>query len=505
MYTLRPAATEGARATTAAPRVLAPFAWCLLPFLLLATANSAGYRYGASDLAFYGPAVMRQLDPALFPHDAALIEAQARLTRMDETVAAIARATTKHLPTLFLVLYLCTLALLALAGSAIGNAIYRSAWATTALLAALTLRHAIPKSGTNTLEAYFHPRQVAFAFGALAVAAFLRGSPPLAALALTAAALFHPTTTLWFGIWLIVAALVAEPRWRRPLALLVAVTACAAVWALTWGPLVGRLVRMDAEWLDALAGKDYIFPARWSAATWLLNLAYAPIIVMLYRRRARAGLAGPRERGLVSGCLALVVVFLAALVLGAARVALAIQLQPARVFWLLDLLAIVYAIGAIAGAGGTRAKVAAITLLTISAARGLYIMNVEFPNRPLFEAAVPGDWGRVAAWAQTSTPRDAAWLADPAHASQYGTSVRMAAGRDVFVEATKDAAIGMYDRAIAIRTRDRLHAIGDFAALSPARARALSTEYDLEYLVTEHPMELPLAFQSGPLLVYRLR
>ena len=39
-------------------------------FVLLATLNSAGYRYGASDQAFYIPAVLRHLDPALFPRDA---------------------------------------------------------------------------------------------------------------------------------------------------------------------------------------------------------------------------------------------------------------------------------------------------------------------------------------------------------------------------------------------------------------------------------------------------
>ena len=52
----------------------------LVPFILLATANSAGYRYGASDLAFYGPAVMRQLDPDLFPRDRPVLDAQANLT-----------------------------------------------------------------------------------------------------------------------------------------------------------------------------------------------------------------------------------------------------------------------------------------------------------------------------------------------------------------------------------------------------------------------------------------
>jgi hypothetical protein len=129
---------------------------------------------------------------------------------------------------------------------------------------------------------------------------------------------------------------------------------------------------------------------------------------------------------------------------------------------------------------------------------------VEFPNRPLFEVSVPGDWGRVAAWAQ-NTPKDSGWLADPMHAARYGTSLRMAAGRDVFVEGTKDAAIGMYDRAIAFRTRERLGELGDFAALSADAVRALGARYDMTYFVTEQPLPLPVAFEAGMIRVYRIR
>ena len=39
-----------------------------LPFVVLATLNSAGYRYGASDQALYIPAV-RGIWMALFPQD----------------------------------------------------------------------------------------------------------------------------------------------------------------------------------------------------------------------------------------------------------------------------------------------------------------------------------------------------------------------------------------------------------------------------------------------------
>ncbi len=132
-------------------------------------------------------------------------------------------------------------------------------------------------------------------------------------------------------------------------------------------------------------------------------------------------------------------------------------------------------------------------------------MRVEFPDRRVVQVDVgETDWGRAMAWARTS-PRGSGWLAAPDHAARYGTSVRVAAERDVFVEGIKDVAVGMYDRAVAMRTRDRVAAIGDFTALTVARARELAQEYDLDYLVTEDALELPLEFESGTVRIYRLR
>jgi hypothetical protein len=280
-----------------------------------------------------------------------------------------------------------------------------------------------------------------------------------------------------------------------------------AAWTFSAGPLAGRLVIMDNEWLDAIADKDYLFPMRWPASAWMVNVGYVPLIWFIYRRRARAGVLLDREPALVIGCLSLVVVFLTAAVLNTLRVALAIQLQPARIFWMLDFLAVVYAVWALAdGAPGStlRPRLVAAALLLLSTIRGVYVMRVEFPDRPLFETAVPGDWGRVAGWAQ-ARPVDTAWLADPNHAAKYGTSLRMAAGRDVFIEATKDMAIGMYDRAIALRTRDRLRVVGPFAGLSAEGARRLAADHDLDYLATEEEVPLPELFRSGALRVYQLR
>jgi hypothetical protein len=188
-------------------------------------------------------------------------------------------------------------------------------------------------------------------------------------------------------------------------------------------------------------------------------------------------------------------------------VALAIQLQPARIFWMLDFTATVYAIWALAENGAaavrTRPLIVAAAIAIAAMARGAYVMRIEFPSRPLFDTAVPGDWGRVAAWARNS-PKEAGWLADPMHAARYGTSLRMAAARDVFVEGTKDAAIGMYDRTIALRTRDRLRELGDFSSISADAVRSLGDRYGLTYVVSEHPFPFPLAFEAGALRVYRI-
>jgi len=483
-----------------------PAAVVSLSFVVLATFNSAGYRYGASDQAFYVPAVVERLIPAAFPRDSDLIRTQARLTLMDETVATVVRATRLSTPAAFALLYLVSLAILMTAAWSIGESLYRTRWATLALLAALTMKHAVAKSGTNTLEGYFHPRQLAFALGALAIAVFLRGRVVPAIVLVAGSAMLHPTTAMWLAIWLGVAVMVVTPRGRVPLVLLGAVL---LGWALVAGPMTGRLAPMDAEWLATLAEKDYLFPLEWPAWVWIVTAGYVALVVWPFLRRRAAGLTSDREQGIVIGVLSLVAIFLLILPFNAARIQLAVQLQPARAFWMLDFLATIYVVWLLAESGPViverRARLAAMAVLALAVARGVYVMFVEFPDRPVVAFDIPNsDWGRTMRWAR-ATDTSSGWLADPMHAVLYGTSVRVAGERDVFVEGVKDVAIGMYDRHVAMRTRDRLATLGDFRALTAARARDLGREFSLDYLVTEQALDLPVAFTSGAIRVYRLR
>jgi hypothetical protein len=487
------------------------FAACVIPFVVLATLNSGGYRYGASDQAFYLPATLLQLDPSLFPRDAPLLAAQTRLTLFDEITASVVQLTRASLPSTFITAYVAALLLLAASLWRIGLRLYRQTWTCVALLAAFTLRHAIARSGTNTLEGYFHPRVLAFALGAAAVAFFLRRRIAAPLVLVLCAFALHPTTGLWFLVWLSVSAAIVHPHLRRYLAVAAAASLIAALWALAAGPLTGRLSIMDPEWRQMLASKDYLFPLEWPAYAWIINLGYLPVIAWIYLRRARAGLVDEVERGLVLGSSSLAVIFAVALALHAIGVTLAIQLQPARLFWMFDTLAVVYAVWFVAEghplrasrAGVQRARLAALLIACFSIARGVYVL-VETGRPPLQVTLPDDDWGRVMGFART-TAKDTGWLAHPLHAVLYGTSVRVAGERDVFVEAVKDAALGMYDRDIAVRTAARLAAIADFNALSAPEAQRLGKQFDLDFIITEQALELPLAFESGAIRVYRLQ
>jgi len=524
----------------------------VVAFAVLATANGAGYRYGVSDQAFYIPAVIRASTPGAFPHDAVLIDAQARLMALDELLAWLTRVTGASLESLFLVAYLASLALIwagvLLIGSHVysrspdaesaGASRYTSLLATAALAAAMTLRHRIPRTSANSFEPYFHPRMFAFGLGLIAIAALLRRRTWWAIALVGVAALVHVTTAMWFAVLIGVAIAVLDTRMRRLIVLAAISMIVVGGWALTGGPLRSALVRMDDVWLRAVSSKDSLFPNEWPLWAWVGNLAVFAILVAAHRYRQSRGVATREDGALMWGATALVALFLVTLPAVAAHVAIAVQFQISRVFWLVDVLATVYVIGALStpsalpldptanperhtapslgswtgvrtlGVGSSNARwsaVLAALLTVVSASRGAYILFIEHPERHLFELRVPDDpWEDAMRWV-SHQPLDAAILADPGHAWKYGTSVRVAAARDVFLEDVKDSAIAMYSRDVALRVVERARALGDFSSLTPESARALATQYDLSYLVTEQPLALPVAYHNTRFGIYRLR
>ena len=476
---------------------------CLL-FVLLATANAAGYRYGVSDQAFYIPAVVRALEPTAFPRDAALIDSQARLLVADEVIAGIIRTTGIPIDWLFLAGYLLSLLLIWMAIMLIGRQLYASAWLTVALAAAFTLRHRIPRTSANSFEGYFHPRMLAFGFGALAVAALLRRRYWPAVALVGAAAVVHVTTALWFAVLIGVALVYLDRRFRRVAIAVVPVSALLiVVWAAVSGRLLDALAIMDSTWLAAVASKDSLFAQDWPLWAWTMNLSFIGIAWAAHAARRRRGIDSPEERALVWGATALVALFLLTLPLVVDKAALPVQLQISRVFWLVDFVALICVIG-LARRERT-ARTLAAALLAVACLRGAYIMTIERPERSLFAVHLPaGEWEEAAAWLK-SRPSDTHVLADPGHAWKYGTSLRVTAERDVLLEESKDSAIAIYSRDVAGRFVERSAALANFELLTAERALDLARRYDLDYLVTETDLPLPVAHRTTRFRIYGLR
>lgn len=476
---------------------------------MIATANGAGYRYGVSDQAFYIPVVVRALDPAAFPRDATLIDAQGQLMLSDEALAAVVRTTGWGLDWAFLGAYV--LSALAVWGglSLIGARVYQSAWATTALVAAFTLRHRITRTSANSLEPYFHPRMFAFGLGLLAIAALLRRRLWLAVGLVAGAAAVHVTTGLWFAVLIGVAILVIDRRWRTTVLPLLGVGVAVTGWALAGGILQGRLQTMDAVWLQAVATKDSLFASQWPASAWLANLGLLAALWGAHVYRRRRGQSTPEDAALVWGATALVALFLVTLPAVSAGVAFFVQLQIPRVFWLVDAVATIYVIGALTGGqDGSRRTAAvalAVVLTLVAVGRGLFVMLVERPERALVSVHLPSDdWQDAMAWVARQD-RAAHVLADPGHSWKFGTSVRVSGERDVFLEEVKDSALAIYSRDVAVREVERTEAVGDFSTLTAERAAALALRYDLDYLVTSAEMPtLPQMYRNPRFHVYAL-
>ncbi|HET9269695.1 MAG TPA: hypothetical protein VFO31_16075 [Vicinamibacterales bacterium] len=475
--------------------------------MVLATANGGMYRYGVSDQAFYIPVVTRALDPGAFPRDAALIDAQGHLMLADEALALLARGTGASLETLFFGGYLLSLVLIFFGLTAIGRRLFDNPWTVYALVAAFTLRHHITRTSANTFEPYFHPRMLAFGVGLLAVAAYVHRRAWLAVALIAVAAAVHATTGLWFAVLVGVALVVSEPWWRRAAIPAAVFGAAVAAWAVIAGPLSGRLVVMDDIWLQAVAAKDSLFANEWPISAWATNLGTLALLWVAYRFRSARGRTMAEERGLVWGATALVAVFLITLPAVAAHVAFPVQLQISRVFWLVDLVATVCVVGAMAEAAWlTRLGRPALAagLIALTAGRGGYILFVEHPERPLFQLRLADTPWHQAMRFVASLPKDAHVLADSGHAWRFGTSVRVSGGRDVFLEETKDAAIAIYSRDVAVRVVERIRALGDLTSRAPEDIVRLGEQYGLTHVVTPGRLPLQPLFENAEFRVYAL-
>ena len=255
---------------------------------------------------------------------------------------------------------------------------------------------------------------------------------------------------------------------------------------------------MDAAWLSAIASKDYLFPNQWPAYAWIFNLLPAAIAaVALWRMRDLS----PELRGLLVGALALTAFFLVTLPFVAMQYALAVQMQIPRVFWLVELMALVVVARALARLRYAHAFAAFLVVAAV--VRGGAVLFGEKDGRLVSIDLPSSDWTDAMAWLR-GQPAGVHVLADPEHAWRYESSVRVAAERDVFHEDVKDAALAMYDRSVALRVVERSALTSDFPSRPLAELQALARERGLDFLVSDERYDLPVVYENATFRIFAL-
>jgi hypothetical protein len=192
------------------------------------------------------------------------------------------------------------------------------------------------------------------------------------------------------------------------------------------------------------------------------------------------------------------------------------------VFWMADLLAMLGAVWWLAEAGAgrsagmatapdrssvspARAQWAFMALAVLATVRGGYALFVEHPERSIFAVSAPADaWTDVSSYLLRATPPGTHVLADPNHASRFGSSLRVLAARDVFLENVKDEAMSIFDRRMAQRIAERRIALGDFEQRTAPELLALGRRFDLDVVVSERDLALPEIYRNPQFRVYRL-
>jgi hypothetical protein len=150
-------------------------------------------------------------------------------------------------------------------------------------------------------------------------------------------------------------------------------------------------------------------------------------------------------------------------------------------------------------------RAAVAIAIAAAIARGVFVWSAEHAGSPIVRIGFAQDnWTDAMQWV-SRTPPDAHILADPGHAWKYGSSVRVTGERDVYLEEVKDLALALYSRNVAVEALRRLTDVRDFDSLTPEQLRALAARYDLDYLVVERDVDLPVAYRNGQFRVYSLQ
>ncbi|MGC1649922.1 MAG: DUF6798 domain-containing protein [Candidatus Sulfotelmatobacter sp.] len=461
----------------------------LLALLTVLAFLVMGYHPGLEDDAFYLAAIKRNLNPALFPHDAEFFRLQFQATIFDKLISWSVRLT--HLPVAWAVLLwqFATVFFLLHGCWRIARRCFSqpsAQWAATATVAVLLT---LPVSGIaiTLADQYLHPRTLATAAILAAIVAVLDRRLWLAGVLLAFAFAVHAIMAS-FGIsfcaFLFLNQRTAFPRRLSSLPLVAALV-----------PLGWIFEPASDAWRQAASTRSFYFLARWEWYEWLG--VFGPLILLSV---LRAVLGRPVDNQ-AQDAPALFTLVNSLLYYGVFQTAVGLLLmlppslerlrpfEPMRYLHLLYLLFFLIA-GGLLGRYVLGRKIYRWLLFFIPLSAGMfYAQRQMFPATAHLE--LPGvqpqnPWLQAFAWIRENTPVDALFALDPHYTTLSGEDFhgfRALAERSVLADYEKDGGMAARVPRLAPRWLKEVKAQTGWQNFQPSDFQRLKQDFGVTWVV----------------------
>jgi hypothetical protein len=480
------------------PRTLA-----LLFVITTAALAIQGYHPGLEDDAFYLAAIKRNLNPALFPHDADFFRLQFQATIFDKLIAESIRLT--HLPidlTIFFWQFAATFLIIA-ACRQIARRCFASVEAQWAAVLTVAVLLTIPISGTgiSLTDQYLHPRALATAAILAAIVAILDQRRLRAAIFLFAAATVHIIMAA-FGmslcIFLAWRSSVSNGENRNDEKRNDQATP-STLMALAALPLPWLFEPASEAWRQAAATRHFNLLSHWAWYEWLGVIA--PLFLLyIFARIARRHESSTLYR--LSTSLLYYGIFQLAIAL---VIMLPPQLERLRPFEPMRFLHLVYLLmfliaGGLLGQHVLGKHVYRWLLLFIPLSAGMfYAQRQMYPSTAHLELpgrAPSSDWLRAFAWIRQNTPSqntpgpntptDALFALDPYYMQQPGEDFhgfRALAERSALADMVKDPGMVARIPSLAPRWLSEVTAAKNWQDFRPSDFQSLRNSFGVTWVV----------------------
>jgi hypothetical protein len=462
----------------------------LLALLTVFSFLVMGYHPGLEDDAFYLAAIKRNLNPALFPHDAEFFRLQFQATIFDKLIALSVRLS--HLPLAWIVLLWQFAAIFLLLHGCwrIGRRCFSQPQAQWAAVTTVAVLLTLPVSGIaiTLADQYLHPRTLATAAILAASVAVLDRRLWLAGVFLAIAFAIHAIMAS-FGIsfCLFLFWSLRLPEKTRPSAM---PAAAALLLPLGW-----IFEPASDAWRQAASTRSFYFLSHWEWYEWLG--VFAPLVLLYVLRRFlqrddrdRSALPPLVRSLLYYGIFQTVVGLIVMLPPTFERLR---PFEPMRYLHLLYLLFFLIA-GGLLGRYVLDRKIYRWLLLFIPLSVGMfYAQRQMFPASAHLElpgVATENAWLQAFAWIRQNTPVDSLFALDPHYVTLPGEDYhgfRALAERSVLADYEKDGGMAARVPRLAPRWLKEVTAQTGWQNFQPADFQRLKTEFGVTWVIRARP------------------